>query len=100
MAGSSAVPPPAEGAGARVVTPLGAVSQEQGIQADRTQGKGLQAGLRAAFSGWGRGQRPPWPSGFFLAVLEARAAHPLGLALPSAHDLTLCNLLLLLFWVF
>lgn len=79
-----------------MVAPLVAVSRGQGIQADRTQGKVLQAGLCAAFSGWGEGTAPPPPHlghghpGLFLAVLEARAAHPSGLALPSAHDLTLC----------
>lgn len=44
-----------------MVAPLVAVSRGQGIQADRTQGKVLQAGLCAASSGWGEGTAPPPP---------------------------------------
>lgn len=82
-------------------TPLVAASQGQGIQADADSGPSSPGRtLRCLFRLRGGDSAPPGHPGLFLTVLEAQAAHPSGLALPSAHDLTLCNLLLLLFWGF
>lgn len=87
-----------------MVAPLVAVSRGQGIQADGTQGKVLQAGLCAASSGWGEGTappplppRPPWlvlgcPGGTSCPPLRPSTA-----VCPRPHSL--CNLLLPLFGV-
>ena len=79
-----------------MVTPLVAASQGQGIQADADSGQSSPGRtLRCLFRLGGGDSAPPGHPG-----LEARAAHPSGLALPSAHNLTLGNVVLRLFWVF
>lgn len=82
------------------MAPLAAVSRA-GIQADRTQGKVLQAGLCAASSGWGEGTARP-RHGHSWLVLGCPWRHELPTLRPStaaSAPRPPCNLLLPLFGV-